>query len=163
MARMRHTTKPAANKSRSRTWSKGVSPSAPRARGSSNNEKTTARATTQDTNNPHRMRQVCSSRRRRIGCSPRVRAFASWLVKIWDSLDQRPPTSTKTHQSVFALGPTSSGQPSLFPTSSCLQCDSRCVCCSWSRRPVTAQCIHDCGLHSKLGSSKQRKPISHDP
>ena len=84
-------------------------------------------------------------------------------MNFWDSLDQRPPTSTpNTTKRLLVLGPHQLRVPSLFPTSSCLQSDSRCVCRSWSRRPVTAQCTHDCGVHCKLGSAKQRKPIGHD-
>ena len=69
-------------------------PSAPKARRRPNSEGATARATTQDTVEPQRMRQACSARRRRSGSSPRARALASNLMKSWDLLDQRLPTST---------------------------------------------------------------------
>ena len=108
------------------------------------------------------MRQACSARRRRSGCSCRARALPSWLMKSWDSRDQRPPTSTPNTTSRLCSGTHQLRATSLFPTSSCLQSDSRCVCCSWYRRPVTAQCTHDCSVHCKLGSAKQRKPINHD-
>ena len=90
----RHHAKPAASRSLTTSCTSGTSPSALRTRGNPNSE-SAARATTQDTMEPQRIRQTCSARRRRNGGSHRARA--------------RPPTSTpNTTNLLRALGPTSS-------------------------------------------------------
>ena len=58
-------------------------------------------------------------------------------MKLWDSPDQRPPTSTP-NTTKRGPGTHQLWVPSLFPTSRCLQSDSRCVC-----RTVSMPIGHD--------------------